>query len=151
MTASNHVVTGVLVASTIHIPIIALPVALISHFVLDSLPHYSEPGLDYGSPKFKTILAIDIYVALMCLGLLLLLSPPSLWLLLFAGIIAASPDLMWFPDFKAALQGEPKPVYGPIRRFHSRIQRFANPSGLWVEVAWFVIVFIAAFGFTIAG
>ncbi len=149
MTATNHVVTGVLVASVLHNPVIALPAALISHFVIDALPHYGDALMGYSSFKFKLILGTDMYVAAMCLGLIYLLHPDHMWVLIFGGILAAGPDLMWLPDFINELTHKPAPVYGPIRRFHARIQWYQKPKGILVEAVWFVTVFIAAFSFTI--
>ncbi len=149
MTATNHVLTGFIIASTVHNPLIALPLAFLSHFALDALPHYGELKLKYTSYKFKLILATDIYLALMCFGLVWLLAPAHMWVVIFGGVLAASPDLMWLPDFIAALNGKAKPVYGPIRRFHSKIQWFQKRLGLVTEGAWFIVAFIAAFAFTI--
>lgn len=151
MTATNHVLTGILIVSVVHNPVIALPLALLSHFALDALPHYGDRLNRLNSFKFKLVLGSDIYLALMVLVLMLILHPPHMWLLIFGGILGASPDLMWIPDFISALRGLPAPVYGRIRRFHSKIQWYQEPKGAWVEAAWFVAVFITAFGFTIAG
>ncbi len=149
MTATNHVLTGVLIVSVIHNPLIALPLALLSHFALDALPHYGNPLVGTGTTKFNLILGTDIYLALACFGLLILLQPAHLWLLVLGGVLAASPDLMWLPDFTAALRHAVKPVYGSIRQFHARIQWYQRPNGAYIEAAWFVAVFIACFGFTI--
>ncbi len=149
MTATNHVVTGIFVASVIHNPIIALPVALASHFVCDALPHYGDMLMGHNSFKFKLILGTDMYLAAMILFLVYLLHPDNMWVLIFGGIFAASPDLMWIPDFVASLTHKPAPVYGPIRRFHSRIQWYQKPKGIWVEAVWFLIFFIISFGYTI--
>ncbi len=149
MTATNHVLTGVLIVSVVHNPAIALPLALLSHFVSDALPHYGDMLVGLSSFKFKLILGADVYLAFMMLVLLLILHPAHMWLLIFGGILAASPDLMWLPDFIAALRGKIAPVYGKIRRFHSKIQWYQQPNGVWIEAAWFIVVFIITFGFTI--
>ncbi len=149
MTATNHVLTGVLIVSVVHNPALALLLALLSHFVLDALPHYGDPLMGLSSFKFKLVLGSDVYLASMILLLLLILHPAHMWLLIFGGILAASADLMWIPDFTASLRGLAAPVYGPIRRFHSKIQWYQQPNGAYIEAVWFVAVFILAFGFTI--
>ncbi len=144
MTATNHVLTGVLIASVVHSPEIALPVAFLSHFVLDSLPHYGDKSVVIGSTKFNIILAVDIYIALMCLAAVYLLHPAHTQVLILGGILAASPDLMWIPDFINGLLKRPAPTYGPIRRFHSRIQKYARPNGMRIEAAYFGLMIIGA-------
>jgi hypothetical protein len=48
MTISNHFATGALIAYAIKQPYLAFPLAFVSHFALDVLPHY-------GAPKIKTL------------------------------------------------------------------------------------------------
>lgn len=150
MTATNHVLTGLLIVSVVPNPIISLPLALLSHFLLDSLPHYGNAIIGKDSLTFKVILGADMYLALVCLGLVFLLAPENGALLIAGGILAASPDLMWLPDFINANRHLPPPIYDPIRRFHARIQWFQRPKGAWVELAWFVVVFVITFGYTIS-
>ncbi len=149
MTATNHVLTGIVIASTIHAPLIALPLALVSHFVLDAIPHFANQFIGFSDFKFKLILGTDIYIAGMCLLMVFFLHPARMWIILFGGILAASPDLMWLPDFVAALRREPAPAQNRLRRLHSKIQWYQKPNGIWVEAVWFVVAFIAAFAFTI--
>ena len=150
MTATNHVLTGILVVSVVSNPVIALPLALASHFAIDALPHYDNKLIGKDSLAFKIILGADMYLASMCLLLVLLLGPANAGLLLLGGILAASPDIMWLPDFIAANRQQPQPVYGSIRRFHSKIQWSTKPKWAWVEAAYFVIAFVVAFGYTIS-
>lgn len=153
MTASNHVLTGMLigtaattaVANPLLALLLALPMALASHFVLDALPHYSDEYVGYTDFKFKLILLADAYIASMCLLLVYMLGPAHMWTILFSGVIAASPDLMWLPDFIAALRHQPTPVYGKIRQFHHKIQWWAKPKGVIVEAVWFVAAFMLLF------
>jgi len=149
MTATNHVLTGMVIASAIPNPAIALPAALLSHFLMDALPHYTDPDIGINSFKFKLILGADAYIAAMCLLLVFMLQPANMWVIIAGGILAAAPDLMWLPDFIAALKHEPAPVYGSIRQFHHRIQWWAKPAGAYVEAVWFVVAFFTAFAYTI--
>lgn len=149
MTATNHVLTGVVIVTVVHNPVISLPLALVSHFALDVLPHFGDKSIGYDSYKYKLILGSDIYLATICLVLLLLLTPVHMGVLIMGGIIAAAPDLMWVPDFVAALRHRPRPAYGPIRKFHYNIQRYQRPKGALLELAWFITAFIVAFGYSI--
>jgi len=142
VTASNHVVTGALIAANIRNPAMALPLALVSHFVLDALPHFGK--VSHTTKKYMVILCSDMVVASSFLGYLLL-TRPNYWLLMMAcGIIAAAPDLMWFPRFWKEIHGKVshKPV-DKITQFHSKIQWGERPWGIIIELLWFFgIVFL---------
>lgn len=137
MTASDHVVTGALIAATVHNPAAALPLALASHFVLDALPHIGK--ISHKSKEFLVILWTDIVVASSFLGYLLI-ARPNYWLLMMGcGIIGAAPDLMWFPRFWKEIHGKDmshKPI-DKITQFHSKIQWCERPWGIGVELLWF--------------
>jgi len=137
MTATNHVLTGALIAAIVRNPVIALPAALLSHFVLDALPHFGMTS--HTTKKFIKVLIVDIVLASSFL-FYLILHRPDLWqLLVVCSILAASPDLMWFPRFVQELKtGKTSHMpFDPITRFHRDIQWFQRPIGLIVEMAWF--------------
>jgi hypothetical protein len=62
MTATNHVITGAILVAAIKNPVVALPLALASHFVLDYLPHFGDKtGLTKRTTnRFKVMIGIDI-------------------------------------------------------------------------------------------
>jgi hypothetical protein len=134
MTATNHVVTGAFIAATITNPVICLPLALLSHLVLDSIPHF---GVDPEDLKvFLPVLLTDIALA-SCVLLALILTQPAGYILIIAGaIVAASPDLLsiWF--FVSVLKKR-KHKYGAVQRFLQKIQLSETVRGLAVEVVWF--------------
>lgn len=143
MTATNHIVTGALIASAIHNPAVALPAALLSHFVLDALPHFGQ--VVHMSKEFLTILVTDMVIGGSILSYLVLRQPEHWILMVGCGVVAASPDLMWLPRFWKQLNHKKvskRPV-DPITRFHRRIQWFERPWGLGIEVLWFVGILIA--------
>src|SRR5690349_19130048 len=115
MTATNHVLTGALIAVVVHNPVVALPAAFLSHFVLDAIPHYGNKKLKIDSSGYRTLLVSDMSLAAYFLAFLLIVQPPYAWLAVACGILAASPDLMWIPDFIAETWHKKSPVYGPIR------------------------------------
>ncbi|HSX53358.1 MAG TPA: hypothetical protein VLF90_03240 [Patescibacteria group bacterium] len=138
MTATNHVLTGALIAVVVHNPVVALPAAFLSHFALDVLPHFEIAKPKFNSNLYKFRLLGDIAGASLVLLVLLIMQPANVWLILTCSVLSASPDLMWIPDFVAANAHKPKPKYGPIRRFHHGIQWYQRPSGVVVEIAWCV-------------
>lgn len=137
MTATNHVLTGVLIASVVPNPVVGLPLALLSHFLLDALPHF---GMDSHKTKsFLLYLAIDSGLAASILISVLFLDVNSELYLITGGILAASPDLMWLQPFLTELRGKKTKLKGFVRRFHSNIQWAETSRGWPVEIVWFVI------------
>lgn len=133
-----------MIGLTITQPIIALPLAFISHFLLDALPHV---GLDeFGGhhkakAKFRAILLLDSLALVGVFILLIILKAP---LLAFACLImAGSPDFIWAYRYIFHEKGGNK---APRRmnffnRFHSRIQTSQTLKGAYVEVP-IAIVFV---------
>ncbi|MGD0284212.1 MAG: hypothetical protein ABSB12_01260 [Candidatus Saccharimonadales bacterium] len=140
MTATNHAVSGALIAVYIHEPIIALPLALASHFVLDGLPHLGIKK--HNSQLFAKVLIVDITVAsLILLGIVIL--QPAYWLLMFScAILAMSPDLMWLPLYIRELKHLPAKSTNWLMRFHGNIQWGERSWGYLIEIPWFVLTFI---------
>ncbi len=135
MTAINHAVIGGLIAVAIPHPTVALPLALVSHFLLDSLPHYYTRKLK----NFFRVFYTD--GALVTLFLILLaVFRPDHWLLIAAcGLVAISPDLMWIPNGLRTLHKQPRKKLNAILRFHKNIQWGEREWGLFVELPWLVI------------
>lgn len=140
MTAINHSLTGILIATVVDRPAIALPLAFLSHFFLDILPHFGEPD------SSRTVLSwimwgVDAIVT-GSLGLFLFgetiegrLSP----IYLAAMFLAILPDLFWFKkrvinEWYLGLPVKPKSAFG---KFHSKIQKLQFPHGWLYEIIWF--------------
>ncbi len=143
MTGTNHVLTGVAIGLAVQQPVLAVPLALGSHFALDALPHYG--GDSHKTKKFLTLLAIDgTLIAIVLVSLIV--SQPSNWVLaLVCGLLAASPDFMWLPNFLRDLSDHHtrKPYDDPITKFHKRIQ-WAEKTYNWpYEFAWLGLILIS--------
>lgn len=136
MVATNHAVTGAIIGLSLGNPI-ALPLAFLSHFVLDAIPHFGDDNKRIARTSFVLQLLAD---ATLCglLVLLLALSGTANWqLAALCAFLAASPDFMWIPRFLRARKGQkdPEPSH-PVIRFHSWIQWFQRPIGAIVEIGW---------------
>lgn len=138
MTGLNHAVTGALVAVVVKEPLIALPVALLSHFVIDSLPHW-----DYAVPNHpairRLVIGSDMMLSLLLIVALALVAGDKAWLVLACGFLAILPDSMWLPYIlygKPSLTDKNTPL-NLLRRFHFKIQWSESPAGIFVEMAWF--------------
>jgi hypothetical protein len=138
MRAINHALTGSIIGLTVTAPIAAVPLAVISHFICDMIPHYGTKKSvdDVGaSIWFKTSLLVD---ALLCFSLVIILAvlqPPFWQLAAVCAFLAAAPDFLWLPRYIAVLQHR---TWRPSRfsKFAVAIQWYEKPSGAFVEVAW---------------
>jgi len=130
--------TGALIGLTVSSPVIALPLAVASHFVLDSIPHYAD---DERVPINSKIFAIELAVdALLCglLVLALMARTPDNWFVpSLAALAAASPDFMSIARYLRGIRrgDTSKDSKYTIRQFHTRIQN-ESPKAWPVEVIW---------------
>ncbi len=137
MTATNHAITGAAIGLVVSQPLVALPLAFLSHFVCDALPHFGRDDSFLKTVTFRNMLIVD---ALLCVLLVLFLATtgsPSWLLAAVCAFVATSPDLFWIAKYQNALKGkkwQPSKVLG----FAGRIQWFQKPSGAVVEIAWFI-------------
>jgi hypothetical protein len=139
MTGLNHAATGALIATAINRPALALPLAFLSHFAVDMIPHWDYKYKSASPLGFATRVT-DLALSLLLLTLLSL-KAGSLWVFL-GGILAISPDFMWWNFF---LHGKPDRRDGNnplhiLRRFHIWIQWSESRWGLLVEVIWFPLI-----------
>lgn len=138
MTATNHALTGAFIATVTGQPILALPLAFISHFICDALPHFGI-HMKFGSKAMYTWLVVDGSATLGLASLLLLLGVKNPVLLVLASFMAMSPDLAWYFYGRRGLLSTPDQL-GIISRFHSRIQWYQKVPGLAIEVIWAAMI-----------
>jgi hypothetical protein len=142
MTAINHAITGSLIAFVVINPIAAVILALASHFMLDSLPHYG-PGTAvrpwFRSIPFKTMLIIDSLLCVTLVALFAIFQPDNWLLACVCAFAATSPDLGHINQYIKSNRHEKwKPSL--FSRFSSKIQWFERPSGAFVEIVWFLTI-----------
>lgn len=138
MTGSNHVVTGAFIAALVPVTWVAIPLAFVSHFVLDALPHYGDTNKrSWLNRHFKYVLATDALMMTLFLLALVLLQPLHWVLILVSALVAVSPDVLWVPYYLADLKGVERPE-SPTAKLFKRIQWAERPWGIYVEAAWLV-------------
>lgn len=93
MTATGHAIIGAAIATQITNPFVALPVAFLSHFVCDKLPHW-----DVMTDKHKTKQLIVFESALD-----VLLSLFLVWLIFISALQFTNPLLLFASAFAAQL------------------------------------------------
>jgi hypothetical protein len=135
VTGYNHVATGAIIGLAIKEPALALPLAFVSHFVLDSLPHY---GIEYAKrkqfPAFKRILSFDAVIT--PLAIILIHHEAHSWLVFGTMVLAVTPDFGWF--IKYAYDKHKRTPFSlprdPFSRFHKRIQWGERPDGIGMGI-----------------
>jgi len=108
MLETPHVLVGAAIASKIPNPLISIPLALASHFLLEKIPHWN-PHLDtetkkYGQPTKKStiITIIDSTIALFSGSYIACLALPNTGhalTIFFACFFSILPDLVEAPYF----------------------------------------------------
>lgn len=146
MTATNHALTGAIIGLVIVSPF-ALPIAFVSHFLLDAIPHFGWPGEEGDRLKgniFRNYLLTEALICFLIVAVLSILQPTGWYIAVACAFLAASPDLFSYPRYASARAGKSwKP--GRYASFASAIQWFERPIGAVVEVAWLIAaIFILA-------
>jgi hypothetical protein len=136
MTATNHALTGSLIGLMVGSPWLAIPLAILSHFLLDAIPHFDVSHKGHNSRALTLYLIFDALFVLILLGCLVTLQPAA-WVAAVCGAVAATlPDLMWLPNYFRAHKGKELAEHRHIVLFHKNIQWFERPIGFVVEIAW---------------
>lgn len=138
MTATNHAVTGAVIALVVQKPLLAIPLALLSHFVLDVIPH-SEPR-DFSNSLAKKIIFTDgVIAAILGVSLPLILNTTVSPLVIFACMTAAVvPDLIWGIRY-LRIKDIDKVFTEPMSKFsriHFNSQWSESIEGFYVEAGW---------------
>lgn len=143
MTATNHALTGTAIGLLIGQPLLAMPIALMSHFVCDAIPHFgaNDKQAIIKSKGFKRYLVVEAFLCFLIVLSLLILKPDHWLVASICAFLAAAPDLYWFKRFRAVNTGGQPPV-NRFSKFASGIQWFQRPIGALVEVTWFAAALI---------
>jgi len=136
MLVSPHVATGAALGALIGNPFVVIPVALASHFVLDSIPHWQETLAPY-SPTRKTFIRIpiDLLVSAAVILLAMQLQPHHAWAICLGALFASGADM----DVLVVLY--PKLKKGVLEKYwdwHCALQR--ETSSLWGLVPQIAVV-----------
>lgn len=147
MTATNHALAGAAIGLSISQPILALPLALASHFVMDAIPHF---GIKYAKSKrnrkiFHLYLLID--AGLLAAVMISLLLAGAGWLVFACLFLAGCPDFfqaynyLFNKNFRTSgLFANP----GRYARFSKGIQK-ESVKGLYLEIPLAIVLAIFVF------
>ncbi len=137
MIGLNHAATGIAIAITVRRPEIALPLAFLSHFILDMIPHSKVSH----KRKYMTPYLIAEAIGAVVLTVVCMAAFPSLWFLVgLCAVLAYSPDFLWPFYYKTDLAQ--KPFFKQFFRFHKKIQWSETYRGWLVEALYFFIIIL---------
>jgi len=134
--------TGAVIATAVQQPWLVVPLAFLSHFVLDTFPHFgiheSDSAERNAHPFFRTVLTVDLVLVFLALVLIPILfsSLVSWWVILLGMLAAYAPDVVWIAHFWHDKKGHDRkePIW--LTKFHQKIQWFEKPPGIATEIIW---------------
>lgn len=136
MTGLNHAATGIAIALIVRKPEFALPLAFLSHFVLDSIPH-SVVSLE--NRRVFIGYLIGEAVAMVAVTTICMFLFPDMWLLIGAcAFLAFLPDVFWPFFYNGQLRD--KPFFKKFYAFHQNIQWSETYRGWLVEALYLVVL-----------
>lgn len=117
---------GALVAMVAPHPVLAGAAALVSHIVLDAMPHFGRSSL-----RVQNLVVVgDIVCVLVLLGMSW---EANRYLAIICGLIAMSLDLLWIPYYRAQLAGRPYTL-NKLEHWLHALQWGERPWGLAIEI-----------------
>jgi hypothetical protein len=138
MLVSPHLTAGAALGAVIGHPILVIPFAIASHFILDSVPHWQETLAPY-QPTRKTFIRIpiDIAIGLAVVLLAVQAQPQNAWAIWVGALFASG------ADFDVLFVVYPKLKRGLLKRYwdwHCAIQR--ETSSLWGVVPQVAVILL---------
>jgi hypothetical protein len=134
MIALNHMLTGTAIALAVKQPILVIPLAFLSHFVLDSTPHFGGmPFYQYGHRIFPYVMVADGLLSFAAIGTVVLLQPEFMFVIGLGAFFAILPDVFWLGHYMLKWEHW-------FFRFHQKIQWFERPPGIIVEAAYLIFI-----------
>lgn len=139
MTITNHLLAGSIIGLVVTNPALAMPIAFMSHFAMDALPHFGYAGRKGYSEvlQHRRSYIVGWFTVITSAIVIAFLAWNGLWLALIAGIIAAIPDAFGVYNW-LAYEKHGKQATGWLRilhvEFHRRIQWCERPWGIYIEV-----------------
>lgn len=144
MTGFNHALTGAAIGLAVQQPLLVVPLALASHFMLDALPHFGgHPVYEWGHKHFTKVILFDALMCIAAVAIAIMLAPQLALAILLGVAFAMLPDLSLVHYYT---HGKPKHWF---HNFHLGIQWFERPPGLLVEAAYLLFISTTLFALAI--
>lgn len=140
MTATNHALSGALIGLSITNPVVALPAALASHFILDAVPHFGIKFHESDKKRrfFHGYLLVD--ASLLTVIIVALYLGGAGWLAFACLFLAGCPDFVQAYKYLFKPEFRKRPTHEHwFTRFHKGIQKSETEKGIFVEVPLAII------------
>jgi hypothetical protein len=138
MIGFNHAAAGGLISKFLPLPL-AIPMAFLSHFFLDAMPHYGIPYKKRDkSWLWRVVFTVD-FIAAFSLGTFALYQHH--YALFICGFVAVSPDFAWVVRVikNRSFNLGKHPTW--FTQMHARIQLFERPWGIYIELPLAAVLF----------
>lgn len=138
MIGFNHALTGGLIAKYLPLPL-ALLVAFISHFALDTLPHFGiNPTKKNKSWFWKIFTSLDAFATL---GLAIYAIYDRHYAMFLGGLAGVMPDFIWVGTVVKTRSFDFRKANSRFARWHSGIQGRERPWGILIEIPLAAVLF----------
>ena len=141
MQVHNHLMTGAVIALAVNQPIVAAPLSLASHYVLDALPHFGfkTPGYEYSLHQRSTWIVVPVSAFLTAMLSVIFVYEHG-FAVTGVALISLLPDVEGVFEYFHRRRNQPVPrVLEAHQNFHAKIQHFERPWGFFTEVAMSVL------------
>lgn len=138
MIGFNHALVGGLLGKVLPWPI-AVPLALASHFALDTLPHYGINPSKRNNSKFWKVFFAGDFVATFSLAVWAVLNHH--YAMFAAGLTGVMPDFIWVARVIRTRSYDFSSAESTYEKWHIRIQKYEFPGGIWIELPLAVSLF----------
>ena len=138
MRAINHALTGAVIGVMVSVPEVAIPMALVSHFALDTVPHFGiDRQKDITRSWFQKLLILDAFLCVTLVAIIVTVRPKGWLLIAVCAFVAAMPDFMLIPRFYRAKRygNTSSTTHYALMRFHDDLQT-EKPAGAVLELLW---------------
>lgn len=141
MLSIAHAVTGAFIAAQLPEPIVFIPLAIASHFVLDHVAHF-DAGTNMKDPRRKTYItliaaAVDLLVAGILIALIWRQTPTNftwqIWLGAFCGIL---PDVL---ESTELFFHRPIGILKPLYQLHEKVH-VSTSNPFWGTLPQVILV-----------
>lgn len=120
MLLTPHALMGTVIGANIKNPLISIPLALLSHFVLDLFPHINPRSVHFTKASYYPLYIVDLGFGLIS-GIAF--APKYGNIVIITSIVAMLPDLLLVPLFLFHLELAP---LVRLRKIQSRLQFHVN-------------------------
>jgi len=138
MIGFNHGLVGGLIGKFIPWPL-GIPLALASHFALDTLPHYGIPPKKRDKSLFwKLFFTLDFFATL---SLAVWAIAHHHYAMYVCGQIAVLPDFVWVAHVVRKHTFDFSGAKNRFERWHIKIQHHEFAGGIWIELPLAAVLF----------